>query len=421
MAGLSFILLARLAVLTCFLVLVSLLLPGDSLAFYSLMALAYIVTIPYALWVRNQARYRQHIHLQFFVDLVVVTGLVYFTGGLDSDLVMLYPLVILASGIVAGPRRAVETTVLCIVVYLTLVLLLSQGVMVPYGGARVVQLPWSETANYVGARLFLFALFGAAGAYLSQRLTYVDRNLARFRDLAEVVFRHLPAGLLVVDDRDRVHLVNGRAADMLNCAPRDIEGRLLDEILETNEPAMDDEIGDGSTTKYLRRADNKRVPVHVDMAQLDWMPALLNPDAEGGTTKIRILAVTDISRLLELQRAMNDTVRARTIGAMASEIAHEIRNPIAAISGSVQLLDKLERRSVRGDLRSDKLLAAEKGMLYDCIVTEADRLGRVIEKFVDYSEFSMDKLKNLIGMQELYSSETIVVDTKSEPVTQKSD
>jgi two-component system sensor histidine kinase PilS (NtrC family) len=414
MAGLTVILLARLAVLTGFLVVLAALLPGDSLAFYGMMALAYIVTIPYALWLKNKVRDARLLPLQFVVDLVVVTGLVYFTGGLQSDLALLYPLVILGAGIVAGPRQALQITSLCVVVYLTLVLLLWQGVLANHDGTEVSRPPWREAAGTVGVRLVVFALFGAASAYLSQRCTYVDRNLERFRELAEMVFRNLPAGLIMVDEQDRIRLVNDRAALMLDFQPRDLEGRALETVLQSGDPGVDDEWGDGSTARYLVRADRRQIPVHVDSTQLDWNPGVLNPSAEGGPRKIRILAISDISELLALQRSMKETVRARTIGAMASEIAHEIRNPIAAISGSVQLLDKLERRSVLGDTHSDRLLAAEKGMLYDCIVSEADRLGRVIEKFVDYSEFSVDTLRALIAMPEIHTKDETDVQTVAE-------
>ncbi|MEI7850877.1 MAG: hypothetical protein WCH86_03510, partial [Kiritimatiellales bacterium] len=89
----------RLATISGFLIVLSFVLKRDSIAFYAFIAFAYIITIPYSLWLRNQDRMRRLAPLQFLVDLVFVSGLVYFADGRQNDfLILLYPLIILSAG-----------------------------------------------------------------------------------------------------------------------------------------------------------------------------------------------------------------------------------------------------------------------------------------------------------------------------------
>ena len=128
---LTAILLARLGFLWV-LVLVSLLLPHDDVTFYAFMGIAFIITIPYSLWLRSKLRSSQFAPLQFVVDLVLVTGLVYFTGGVQSELILLYPLVIISAGIVGTPKQAAELTILTIISYTLMATLLSNRWIIEY-------------------------------------------------------------------------------------------------------------------------------------------------------------------------------------------------------------------------------------------------------------------------------------------------
>ena len=70
------------------------------------MGIAFTITIPYSLWLRSKIRTFQFAPLQFLVDLIMVTGLVYFSGGIHSEFTLLYPLVILSAGIAVNPKQA---------------------------------------------------------------------------------------------------------------------------------------------------------------------------------------------------------------------------------------------------------------------------------------------------------------------------
>ena len=191
---------ARLAAITGFLILLSFILAKDGLAFYALMAFAYIITIPYSLWMRSQDRMRRLAPLQFLADLVVVSVLVYFTGGLTSDLTLLYPLIILSAGIVLPLIQTIQITALSILSYVLIVLLMSQNILVQYPPAAT-----GETLAGAGTsmvlRIFIFVFFGITSAYVSRRCDYINKKEKQFSTLTEIIFKNVKTGLLLLDGR----------------------------------------------------------------------------------------------------------------------------------------------------------------------------------------------------------------------------
>ena len=264
----------RLALLSLLLAASEMLLPDYGGAFHAFVGLGFVFTIPYALWIRDHVRLQQLAYLQFLVDVVVVTGFVYFTGGPSSGLVLLYPLVIVAAGIVSPRKRAMQIAVLSVLCYTTLAVLSYQRVLAPFPSAV------GRPDGQVGLPVIViygmtFLLFGAVSSFMSRRCLYLE--------------------------------------------PTEQKGELT---------------------------------------------------------------------------------RWRSAAAMASEMAHEVRNPVAAISGCAQVLDHMEKRSAQGDCRSAAMLAVERVRLHQCIVDESARLDRIVEHFLNHAEFTEDKLSRLLAMSE---------------------
>ena len=194
---LTAILLARLGFLWL-LVSISFLLPADDASFYAFMGMAFIITIPYSLRLRNKLRTSPIAPLQFVVDLMLVTGLVYFTGGANSDLTMLYPLVILSAGMVGTPKQAIEITVLAIVTYVLMATLLSNHWIIEYMPAH------SSVANQAPGlsillRAFTFALFGGTSIYISKRCQYRDKHHRDLTQTAETLLQNIPSPTVLLD------------------------------------------------------------------------------------------------------------------------------------------------------------------------------------------------------------------------------
>ncbi len=389
--GVWVVLLVRLALLVGLLLVLGLLLPGDSMAFYAFMAFAYIISIPYALWSRDRKQLAQFLPLQFAVDLIVVTGVVYFTGGISSDLSLLYPLIILSAGVVTTPRHAVEITALGALVYVTLIVLMKQGALVPYGPPLDYG-GWPTVVRTLALRVLVFACFGAASAYVSQRCQYADTKARKYRDLVEIIFRNVRAGLMLLDQEGRVLMVNRSACHLFSQDEEDLIGRPVGELPGSGRINLDETATGESEPCRFKRRDGSLFPVSYEVSKLT-VPAEIVPGFSGrGTVDVHILGFSDISRLMEMKEQVDRAERVRAAVELAGEIAHDIRNPLAAVSGAAQLLQQVERRAAAGDAEAVAALPAERARGYSIIVSESARLDRTIERFINYTRFSPETL-----------------------------
>jgi len=388
---LTVILLLRLAALCSFLLLLSILMPGDSIAFYAFMAFAFIITIPYSLWLRNQERIRQFAPLQFTVDLILVSGLVYYTGGLQSDLNLLFPLVILSAGIIAPPKQTVQITVLSILVYLILSWLMISGLLVPVG--RPVEPGPFQAGPSVLIRVFVFIFFGIASAYVSRRCSYINRKEEQFRTLTEIIFRNVRAGLLLLDERDRILMANTRACELLGQSTADLKNRPVTALMRAQSGEDHEHI---SPSVFFQKANGETFPVTYETSSFH-LPA--EAVGLGGKTrsevKASLMVFTDISLLMKMQEEMKEIERMKAAADMAAEVAHEIRTPLTAISGAVQLLEHLDRQQ---DGTPSELAERDKKELLHQIFLQSARIDKVIQHFLDYAEFSKSDLVKLIEL-----------------------
>ncbi|MBN1269904.1 MAG: PAS domain-containing protein [Kiritimatiellae bacterium] len=395
------IVLMRVVVISAFVVVLAALLPADKGAFYSFMVFAYIATIPYALWLKNRARTARVVPLQFVVDLLWVTGIVYFTGGVDSEMFLLYPLVILSTGIIAGPVLAVQITVLGTLVYVILIVLMARGILLPL---RPTAGPtdWARIGEALGLRLFVFAAFGAASVYMSQKMQYADRSRELFRQVAEIIFRHVHAGLMLLDPRGRVLMVNDRACKLLGRSEKDLVGRPLTSVMP-EDGGLDPTATNGNPRpRYFTRPDGAMFPASLNISRVV-LPAQAVPGLKvkpGETADVLLLAFSDISSLVEAQEQAKYTEQMKVAARMASEIAHEVRNPLTSISGTVQLLKKLEDQAAKGDAQSAEILREERAGMYARVFDESSRLDRIIERFIDHAEFSPEALARLFQYED---------------------
>jgi two-component system sensor histidine kinase PilS (NtrC family) len=234
--------------------------------------------------------------------------------------------------------------------------------------------------------------------FVSRRCGYADARTTQVRRLAEILFKNLPAGLMLLDSDDRIVLANDRACELFRQTEHTLQNhRLVDLLAPGAEERPWGSAAQSASAHRFRRLDGSMFPAHVETGRVCLSGDLVHG---GGDADFTVVTLTDISRLLEMQRRIQDKERLRTAASMATQIAHEVRNPVAAISGSAQVLDKLEKGSKAGDTVSDALLGTERTRLYDCIVSESSRLDEIIAKFLSVTEFSEEKLQLLLRMAE---------------------
>lgn len=231
--------------------------------------------------------------------------------------------------------------------------------------------------------LFALALGGKPVLAESTSLSKLDQ----IREFASLLCRNLPSGILLMDQDERVLFANEQALRLFGRKAEELHGSFLANLAD----AKSGETSPGLIPAHrFRKADGSLFYAHVSEAPVD----IADPTDH---LRLRILIVSDISGLVDMQRRVQQAERLRTAATMATQFAHEVRNPVAAISGSAQVLEKLQSVTSSRSTISDM----DRAQLYKCIVSESDRLDEIITKFLSVAEFSDERLEQLLHLPEL--------------------
>ncbi|MDF7801275.1 histidine kinase dimerization/phospho-acceptor domain-containing protein [Pontiellaceae bacterium B1224] len=392
---LTAILLARLGFLWL-IVLVSLLFPTGDPSFYAFMGVAFVITIPYSLWLRNRLRATQFAPLQFVVDLILVNGLVYFTGGVHSVLTLLYPLVILSAGVVGTPKQASQITALAIITYILMATLLSNKWIVEYMPVDAVVTD-ETSAGSIFIRSLTFALFGAASIYISKRCGYTETYRRDLTDTAEAILQNIPTPSVLLDWEGYVFYANEAALNLTGTDAVTFTGTLFSDWICDDAEEINESFGNAF---YLKRPNNSPIPVvrtSRDFQLLEY--ALLGSNGRKyEAMNVSLVMLSDISQALETDRQLKKVERITAATRIAGEMAHEIRTPLTAISASVQLLRHYEDRTTSADWLPNSPRRNDRKELFNHIENASKQMDTVVKNFVDFAEFSPAALLSIIKL-----------------------
>ncbi|HZE89671.1 MAG TPA: ATP-binding protein, partial [Verrucomicrobiae bacterium] len=375
----------RAAVLTLLLgggILVERILPRSAVRvpyFYALTGAGYCLTILYAVFHRWWADRPMAAYSQLVGDLVLVTGLVYATGGIDSPFSVLYFTVIIASSILLRRRGAFVTAAASWLLYTFLVLLIVYR-FVPLGpGGRANDLTQDVSAlQQIVYSLFAHALAFLAVAFLSSALAekvYTtgrelrerEEDLARLQALSKNIVDSITSGVLTTDLTGTITFVNRGGEEIFGKPVAWFIGRGVWEVLG-QAPDFLTQVSDGLGRDRRRRIEARVGGPKGQLISLGITTSLLKD--QRGTPNGFIFAFMDLTDIKALEEEIRVKDRMAALGGMAAGMAHEIRNPLASMSGSVQLL----KRTIRP--------APQEAELFDIVVREGKRLDRIISDFL---------------------------------------
>jgi two-component system sensor histidine kinase PilS (NtrC family) len=307
---------------------------------YYLAAFAYSVSIV-ALLLLGKMRSEGNAALQILGDLAVITGLVYVSHGPDSGFTFLYLASVTAGAVLLGRRGGLISAGLAAVFYAVLVDLMHWGVLPPVDSGDVPLRVWSRAGLVGNVALNVCAfvatalLVSAASQKLREARADVERRNAeilRLQGLHSSVVASLSSGLLTADLEGQVTYANPAAVELLRRAPPEPVGLhvvslgLVDEASWERIRATDSE---------LLRFEGRRPALGED-AYFGVSAATLR-DAHGRTSG-KMLIFQNLTALKKLEGEVRLKEKMAAVGELAAGIAHEIRNPLASISGSVQVL-----------------------------------------------------------------------------------
>ena len=358
--------------------------------FYFTNSIVFIISLGYTLLLRltqRQSVHRIHARVQIAVDMAYVTLLVLITRMTDSVFVFLFPVVIVAGAILLYRRGAAVTVGMAAVLFLLvgfaqLELHGFQGFLNQLGAPPHVLVRLDEMGGLSGragvvhnlsVNVLAFCLIGLLSSYLTEQIrrTRVSLrenrlNLEALQVLHEDVVSSLPVALLTTDRDHRVTFVNPQGILLAGLDESEMLGRRVTSFFPVLRTILDNE------DKLKKPHSETTVLVlHGRQVHLRWTISPLRT-TDGDRTG-QVLVVQDVTRVVKMEAETKRRDRLATVGKFAAGMAHEIRNPLASISGSIQLL------------RDTAALDDQDRRLMDIVLREADSLNERVREFLAYA------------------------------------
>src|ERR1700719_1758398 len=350
--------------------------------FLSTILLWYGFSLLYIFLLSVWKEHRLQASLQVLTDLVMVSLVVHETGGWDSSLNFLYPLVIIVAGILLPRVWAHLVAALAFILYGTVLELNYYGVVKSYCTTHP-ELKTLQAIIFVNLFAFLAVAYlaGQLVAKLRQARVQLKDASGALEDLQilhENIIQSVGSGLITTGLDGRITLVNNAAQRLLERVPDQLLGKPVTQLFL-------DALPNGESQTHAEvRFDTKgsfRKTVRVRVAAL-------NVPERGALGYV--YALDDLTEIRRLEREVRMQDRLAAVGRLAAAIAHEIRNPLTSIAGSVSMLSDAPA------------LNPEERALLQIVIRESDRLNNIITDFLAYSRGKQYRFErvNLIPLLE---------------------
>jgi two-component system, NtrC family, sensor histidine kinase PilS len=345
---------------------------------YTTAGITYGLTLVYIALAMSVPSRTVNLMIQIGGDLVVETLLVYFTGGLDSPFSFLYLVSIITGSMLLYRRGGVLAAAGASILYGALVDLMYYGVLPMPEQSFFLPTAWTASRLYFNMAANFTGFYATAllTSYLSEKLQRTSeeldanrQNLAELRALNQNVVESIPSGLITVTPQGTASFVNPAGAQILQMQPLAILGHHVAELgFFTDEEwaAARAQLDSGSVVRA--ELDDATIAGARRSIGFAVSPLSTLEGASAGYT----LIFQDLTDMKKLEAELRLKDRMAAVGELSAGIAHEIRNPLAAIAGSVQVL------------KSSKSLTPQEQRLMSIVLKESERLNKSISDFLRF-------------------------------------
>jgi len=352
------------------------LLPGElnelpSLWFFNVLALS--LTLIYLFWWVSPKLRLLQLSVQIGIDFILATVIVAYTRGIESPFVSFYLLIIIYCSLTLGRNGGMVGAALSTILYAGIVVALRLGL---FGfDSPKVETPLATFRIAVHAIGFWAVAY--LGTYLHQRLRVIEGelkekidSLTRLQRLTEHIVSSIRSGLITTDLEGRIAVFNAAAGELTGRDPRDTIDKPIQSLFGE------------SFWNLVLNADllrNARPLRHEQWISLPggarhFLGFSASPLMDQDRNLLGyIISFQDLTEIVRLEDEVRVKDRMAAIGRMAAGIAHEIRNPLTAMRGSVELL------------RSHARLPEKDERLLNILIRESDRLNKFIEDFLNFA------------------------------------
>ena len=370
------------------------------------IAFLYLLTIVYALiikWAKQRINFTVFAYIQIIIDAVAETVLIFMTGGIESIFAFMFPLSILSAAIVLNRRACFVIAAFSSLLYASLL-----GLQL-YGFVQLPADPFITEKDffYKGfAYISAFCLVAFLSGYLSEKLYRAtqslqerDTVLSDLKAFSKYIIDSMPSGVLTTDLNRCISTFNISAQEITGLAQNEVIGKNPEDIF----PFLEDcTVPSDRIEGEIYRSNRESFPVGMRLSRLK--------DSSGDPIGM-IGIFQDLTELKTMEAEVKRKEQWAFIGELSASIAHELRNPLASLKASVEML------------REKKVSGESADHLMNIALSEMDRLNGIITDFLLYArpqELQMENfdlhhsLRNVITLMQNSGTEGVHVLSPSE-------
>jgi two-component system, NtrC family, sensor histidine kinase PilS len=346
---------------------------------YSLLTLSLPVLFILRKWMDTTFLFKAMHFIQILLEMTVVMGIIYITGNINSTFSALFILTIISTALVTNLAGTLGVASLISVAYAYVVWFGLSVYGVPGSSSKALEANFSSPdAAFYNIFLHVLTFFFVAfvSGFLVERLKSKDRELAdasQALKLAKLetddILRHINSGLLTIDKDGKIIFFNRAAREILGFDGAEARGRDFRDVFYGRMPDLAENLAEVLKTRMQKTRseieiidrEGRRIPLGISTSLL----------IDGNENIRGVIAIfQDLTETKQWEEKIRAADKMAAVGELSAAIAHEIRNPLAAISGSVEVLN--------GELE----VADENRRLLELIVRESSRLNNILSDFL---------------------------------------
>ncbi len=350
---------------------------------YSLITFIFLILLLFKERLKSEILFKSVIALQLIFEVLVETGIMAASGKAESPFAILFLLTIVSASLVYNLAGVLLIATLASFGFASTLILGN-----PLSVKNIFSVNWIKNiyllsdSDFYQIFLYLcsFYLIALLSGYLAQRLKTKGRELFlasleldRMKMDTHDILQHMHSGLITIDTLGRIIYYNKTAEEILGYQAKELKGRnfyevfhkRMPELCDKLEQALSSEQVDSRSELYVQNRLGQKIPLGISTSIL-----------EGKNSKKRgVIAVfQDLTEAKKIEERMRLQDRLAAVGELSAGIAHEIRNPLASISGSVEVL------------KNEMKLEGENQKLLELILKESSRLNTILKEFLQYAK-----------------------------------
>jgi two-component system, NtrC family, sensor histidine kinase PilS len=309
--------------------------------FYFIAAAVYLFSVIYILLFKFGKELKHNIYLQIAVDIIIVTSLLYMSGSTQIDYSLFYTLIIIYSVIFLGRRGGMIIATVSSIFY-SLLLYFEFYKLMPF--ISIVkpdyEISFADALTNVLVRIISFYVLAFLTSFVVEQekkaVSLLEEKVSAFNQL-DLLFRSIvesvDTGVMTIDLKGRIKTFNRASEEITGFKFRTIENNLLENIIPELVPLLEKE----KMPEPIR--NRMAVEIKGEKGNYIHLGCSISPLKDRNEKQIgNIIIFQNLTEIKQMEESLEKSRKLALLGEMAAGIAHEMRNPLAAITGSIELL-----------------------------------------------------------------------------------